>query len=37
MNKFDKIIGYSAEKKELLSAADMQRIKSDCKNVPVAL
>lgn len=37
MSKFDMIIGYGAVKKELLSAADMQKIKSECQIVPVAL
>lgn len=49
MSKFDMIIGYGAVKKELkqiadalsrkklLSAADVQKIKSECKIVPVAL
>ena len=36
MSKFDKIIGYSAVKK-LLSAVDIQKIRSECKIVPVAL
>ena len=37
MSKFDMIIGYSAEKKELRQIADIQEIKNSCKIVPVAL
>ncbi len=37
MRKFDRMIDYSAVKKELLTSADIQEIKHSCKTVPVAL